>query len=136
MLSIFAQAPELCELIAAVEDDYARFLQHPGRRPEGPYAELLPFLAEQAQDWEAAALATSSAGSPTSSVSVPSLGRIGSLPLPCEGTLLTPRACHSKCSGPAAESGMWLRKSHSTATASASKPQRCAQPCCCECACT
>ncbi|KAK9917041.1 hypothetical protein WJX75_000269 [Coccomyxa subellipsoidea] len=67
VLAIFAQAPELCELIAAVEEDYARFLQHPGRRPEGPYAELLPFLAEQAQDWEAAALATSTTGAPSSS---------------------------------------------------------------------
>lgn len=65
VLAIFAQAPELCELIAAVEEDYTRVLQHPGRRPEGPYAELLPFLAEQAQDWEAAATATTTANPPS-----------------------------------------------------------------------
>ena len=46
MLAIFAAAPELCQLIKDVEADYERFLQHPGRRPKGPYAEVLPFLAE------------------------------------------------------------------------------------------
>ena len=55
ILAIFAAAPELCQLVREVEEDYARFLQHPGRRPKGPYAEVLPFLAEQAQDWEASA---------------------------------------------------------------------------------
>jgi hypothetical protein len=59
---VFAAAPELCELLRAVEADYARFLQH--RRPEGPYAEVLPFLAEQAQEWEAAAAATSASVPP------------------------------------------------------------------------
>jgi hypothetical protein len=65
VLAIFAAAPELCELLRGVEADYARFLQH--RRPEGAHAEVLPFLAEQAQEWEAAATATSST-SPQSSV--------------------------------------------------------------------
>ena len=92
MLAIFAQAPELCELIAAVEEDYARFLQHPGRRPEGPYAELLPFLAEQAQDWEAAALATSTTGAPSSSVSIPFLQRANLLAPPCQAAAHTPGA--------------------------------------------
>ncbi|BDA48624.1 hypothetical protein COCOBI_12-3050 [Coccomyxa sp. Obi] len=68
VLVIFAQSPELRELIAEVEADYARFVQHPGRRPEGPYAEVLPFLAEQAQDWEAAALATSTTCPPVSAL--------------------------------------------------------------------
>ena len=69
ILAIFAAAPELCQLVREVEDDYERFLQHPGRRPKGPYAEVLPFLAEQAQDWEASASATSSGASvPTVSV--------------------------------------------------------------------
>ncbi len=61
VLAIFAAAPELCGLIREVEADYERFLQHPGRRPKGPYAEILPFLAEQAQDWESSATASSSA---------------------------------------------------------------------------
>ena len=69
ILAIFAAAPELCQLVREVEEDYERFLQHPGRRPKGPYAEVLPFLAEQAQDWEASASATSSGASvPTVSV--------------------------------------------------------------------
>ncbi len=63
ILAIFAAAPELCQLVREVEEDYARFLQHPGRRPKGPYAEVLPFLAEQAQDWEASASATSAGAS-------------------------------------------------------------------------
>lgn len=64
VLAIFAAAPELCALIKEVEADYVRFLQHPGRRPKGPYAEVLPFLAEQAQDWETSAAATSAGASP------------------------------------------------------------------------
>ena len=72
MLAIFAAAPELCGLIREVEADYERFLQHPGRRPKGPHAEVLPFLAEQAQDWDSSATATSTASSaPT--VSCPSM---------------------------------------------------------------
>lgn len=70
VLAIFAAAPELCQLVQDVEEDYERFLQHPGRRPKGPYAEVLPFLAEQAQDWEASARATS-AGSSVPTVSTP-----------------------------------------------------------------
>ena len=64
VLAIFAAAPELCQMIKDVEADYERFLQHPGRRPKGPYAEVLPFLAEQAQDWESCATATSAGSSP------------------------------------------------------------------------
>jgi len=57
VLTIFRAAPELCDLLAGVEAGYAAFLAHPGRRPEGPHAELLPFLADQAAEWEAAAAA-------------------------------------------------------------------------------
>ena len=63
ILAIFAAAPELCQLVREVEEDYERFLQHPGRRPKGPHAEVLPFLAEQAQAWEASATATSAGAS-------------------------------------------------------------------------
>jgi len=58
VLAIFAAAPELCQLIKDVEGDYEAFLKHPVRRPKGPYAEVLPFLAEQAQEWESSATAT------------------------------------------------------------------------------
>ena len=64
VLAIFAAAPELCALIKGAEAEYERFLQHPGRRPKGPHAEVLPFLAEQAQDWESCATATSAGSSP------------------------------------------------------------------------
>ena len=60
---IFAAAPELCGLIAGAEAALGAHAAHPKRRPEGPQADLLPFLADQAADWEAAALAALSAPS-------------------------------------------------------------------------
>lgn len=52
-------APELLKLLKDVEGDYSRFTHPEGgltpRRPEGVYAELIPFLQDQAQDWLAAA---------------------------------------------------------------------------------
>ena len=38
-----------------VERDLGAFSGQPGRRPEGPYADLLPWLAHQAQEWAASA---------------------------------------------------------------------------------
>ncbi len=67
MLTIFRAAPELRELLAGVEAAQRAFLAHPARRPEGPHAELLPFLADQALDWEAAAAARC-AGAPPPAV--------------------------------------------------------------------
>ncbi|KAK9831540.1 hypothetical protein WJX81_007383 [Elliptochloris bilobata] len=57
VLTIFKAAPELVELLAGVEAGYCAFAAHPARRPEGAHAELLPFLADQALDWEATAAA-------------------------------------------------------------------------------
>ncbi len=65
MLTIFRAAPELRELLAGVEAGYRAFAAHPARRPEGPHAELLPFLADQALDWEAAAAARCAGAAPT-----------------------------------------------------------------------
>lgn len=45
-------------MLAAVEADFGRFLG--SRRPEGPFAEVLPFAHDQAADWEAAAAADAS----------------------------------------------------------------------------
>lgn len=45
-------------MLSVVEADFARFLT--SRRPEGPFAEVLPFAHDQAADWEAAAAADSS----------------------------------------------------------------------------
>eukprot|EP00884_Botryococcus_braunii_P012995 jgi/Botrbrau1/21697/Bobra.43_1s0093.1 len=64
VLMVFRTAPELCDLIRTVELEYGRYIAAPGRRPEGRYAELLPFLADQAQEWSAAAAADSANVSP------------------------------------------------------------------------
>ncbi|WIA17648.1 hypothetical protein OEZ85_014453 [Tetradesmus obliquus] len=53
--------PELLVELRAAEAAYNRYVGASVRRPEGELAELLPWLADQAQDWEAAA----AAGAPT-----------------------------------------------------------------------
>lgn len=62
VLEVFQSAPELVGMLAAVEADFARFLA--SRRPEGPFAEVLPFAHDQVGDWEAAAAAESSGAAP------------------------------------------------------------------------
>ena len=69
VLGVFGPSPELCGLIRGVEGDYARFLHHPTRRPEGPHSELLPWLADQAQEWEAVATAGAATAPTASTVS-------------------------------------------------------------------
>ncbi|KAK9815560.1 hypothetical protein WJX72_005838 [[Myrmecia] bisecta] len=64
VLNVFVAAPELGDLLRTVEHDFARYMAHPARRPEGLYAEVLPFLHDQAQDWEVTALADSSGRTP------------------------------------------------------------------------
>ena len=44
---------QLLQLLRSVEADLARFTSQPGRRPEGVFADVLPFLVDQLQDWEA-----------------------------------------------------------------------------------
>ena len=46
-------SPQLLQLLRSVEADLARFTSQPGRRPEGIFADVLPFLVDQLQDWEA-----------------------------------------------------------------------------------
>ncbi|KAF6262749.1 hypothetical protein COO60DRAFT_1699160 [Scenedesmus sp. NREL 46B-D3] len=53
--------PELLAELQAAEAAYNRYVGSSARRPEGDLAELLPWLADQAQDWESAA----AAGAPT-----------------------------------------------------------------------
>ena len=55
VLEVFQAAPELVTMLGSVEGDFAHFLA--SRRPEGPFAEVLPFVHDQAADWEAAAAA-------------------------------------------------------------------------------
>lgn len=50
-------AAQLCRLLQAVEPDFLKMKNQAGRRPEGPYAEVLPFMISQQQDWEAYSIA-------------------------------------------------------------------------------
>lgn len=51
-------SPQLLQLLKAVESDLQKVTDQAGRRPEGPYAEVLPFLVSQRQDWEQYAAAS------------------------------------------------------------------------------
>ena len=62
-------SPQLLQLLRSVEADLARFTSQPGRRPEGIFADVLPFLVDQLQDWEAYAGAGQAA--PLAQVSAP-----------------------------------------------------------------
>ncbi|GAX78724.1 hypothetical protein CEUSTIGMA_g6162.t1 [Chlamydomonas eustigma] len=55
-----ASGPELISELKAVEGVHNSYLKSASRRPEGPYADIIAWTAEQAHDWEMAA----SAGSP------------------------------------------------------------------------
>jgi hypothetical protein len=57
-------APALVDLLRRVDRDLARCAASAPRRGEGPYAELLPWAAEQAHGWQAAAAATALGASP------------------------------------------------------------------------
>lgn len=56
-------SPQLLQLLKVLELDLLRYSSQPGRRPEGPYADVLPFIVDQGQDWEAFAVAGQSAAS-------------------------------------------------------------------------
>ena len=52
-----------------VERDFAKYAASQPRRADGPYAELLPWLGEQAADWEVAATANCAGDTPAVRVS-------------------------------------------------------------------
>lgn len=52
-----------------VERDYGKYAASQPRRADGPYAELLPWLGEQAHDWEVAATANCMGDTPLVRVS-------------------------------------------------------------------
>ena len=65
VLSVFAAAPDLVNMLREVETAYNAMLnQQPGWM-DSPYAEFLPFISEQARDWEAAATVDNTGSSPT-----------------------------------------------------------------------
>ncbi|KAL4451949.1 hypothetical protein ABPG75_007611 [Micractinium tetrahymenae] len=57
VLGVLEGAPELRELLQRVEREFNKYAASQPRRADGAYAELLPWLLEQAQDWEVAATA-------------------------------------------------------------------------------
>lgn len=57
VLGILESSPALVEMLRAVERDVNRCAASQPRRAEGPYAELLPWLIQQASDWQVAATA-------------------------------------------------------------------------------
>ncbi|KAI3437911.1 hypothetical protein D9Q98_000356 [Chlorella vulgaris] len=58
VVGVLEAAPELRSLLQRVERDVNKYAGSQPRRADGDFAELLPWLVEQAQDWEAAATAT------------------------------------------------------------------------------
>jgi hypothetical protein len=64
VMGILESAPELVDLLLSVERDVNRASTTQGRRMEGPHAELLPWLLEQAQDWQEAATANALGDTP------------------------------------------------------------------------
>lgn len=56
---MFKSAPELVALLQEVESEYMRHREHPRRqKAEGQYADVLPWLQDQALSFEAAANAS------------------------------------------------------------------------------
>lgn len=51
VLSVLESSPELLNLLRNIEQDINKAAASKGRRVEGQYAEILPWLLEQEQDW-------------------------------------------------------------------------------------
>ena len=72
VLGILESSPALVDLLRAVERDVNRCAASQPRRAEGPYAELLPWLIEQSQDWQTAATANAVGDTPATGRQGPS----------------------------------------------------------------
>ena len=72
VLGVLESSSVLVSMLRSVERDFNRCAASQPRRAEGPYAELLPWLIDQAQDWQMAATANALGDSPASLRSVPS----------------------------------------------------------------
>ena len=55
---MFKSAPELCNLLKTVEEEYMKAREHSRSRLDGPHADVLPWIQSQAQAFEAGATAT------------------------------------------------------------------------------
>ena len=61
VLVVFKAAPELCNLLKAVEEEYRRGREgglHQRSRLDGPYADVLPWIQSQAAVFETGAKAS------------------------------------------------------------------------------
>ncbi len=58
VLVVFKAAPELCNLLRAVEEEYTKAREQHKSRVEGPHADVLPWIQAQAAAFEAAATAS------------------------------------------------------------------------------
>lgn len=74
VMSVLENAQELVSILKEIEKDYGRCAVSQPRRAEGRYAELLPWLIDQAEDWQVAATANCLGDTPaTKSISVYSM---------------------------------------------------------------
>ncbi len=62
ILSIFEKSEELVTLLKSVEMDVNKCFASQPRRAEGPYAELIPWIIEQAENWKQFAACDASQG--------------------------------------------------------------------------
>ncbi len=67
-------SPDLCSLLKRVERDFNRYASSQPRRAEGPHADVLPWLLDQAADWEVAATANVMGDTPYTRVSAGAFG--------------------------------------------------------------
>jgi len=58
VLVVFKAAPELCNLLRTVDDEYTRAREQHKSRLDGPHADVLPWVQTQTSAFESAALAS------------------------------------------------------------------------------
>ncbi len=58
VLVVFKAAPELCNLLRALEEEYTKAREQHKSRVEGPHADVLPWIQAQAAAFESAATAS------------------------------------------------------------------------------
>lgn len=68
LLVVFKAAPELCDLLRTVEEEYTKAREQHKSRVEGAHADVLPWIQTQAAAFESAATATVRDSRPASAV--------------------------------------------------------------------
>ena len=70
LLVVFKAAPELCDLLRTVEEEYTKAREQHKSRVEGAHADVLPWIQTQAAAFESAATATVRDTRPASAVHI------------------------------------------------------------------